>query len=96
MKITTNNHWRSFVYRYDVPEKVLKDDFDYQDETVVCGFFQYKGTWYHLDMFMRFGYPDSETIEGGWQGYLNDSISTGVVIQVSDCGDMYEVGYFTS
>ena len=57
-KITTNNHERFFVYRCDVPEKILQEQFDYQDpEETQDGFFKFKGYWYHLDQFTRIDKP---------------------------------------
>ena len=48
LTIKTNRRWRDFVYRHDVPAKVLADQFDYQDgEDVIDGFFCYRGRWYH-------------------------------------------------
>lgn len=95
--IRTNRHWRDFVYRTEVPEKVLKDQFDYQDaEEVSDGFLEYLGCWYHLDMFMRVGYPGpfGQTTEDGWQGSHNDSFFSGVVIRLSDDGEQYQIGTF--
>lgn len=92
MKITTDNKWHDFKYRYEVPERVLRSEFDYQDENeTVDGYFHYKGSWYHLDMFMRV--PSSLS---PWEGYQNDSYSTGVVIMVSPNGESYKVGSFMS
>lgn len=52
-QITTNSHKRLFSHRDDVPEKVLRDQFDYQDpEEAQGGFLRYKGCWYHIDQFM--------------------------------------------
>jgi len=31
MKIKTNGHWRSFVYRWEVPPRVLATQFDWQN-----------------------------------------------------------------
>ena len=93
LTIKTNRRWRDFVYRHDVPAKVLADQFDYQDaEDVVDGFFCYRGYWYHLDQFMRSsGGPLAE-----WDGVLNDSYFSGVAIKVSRDGERYQVATFYS
>lgn len=96
LTITSDNRWKPFKYRYEVPKRVLAQQFDYQDEDdVIDGFFKYNGTWYHLDQFMRVP-QDTDLADLGWQGYLNDSMSTGVVIKMSLDGEEYQVGYFVS
>ena len=92
LTIKTNRRWRDFVYRHDVPAKVLADQFDYQDgEDVIDGFFCYRGRWYHIDQFMRCGGPLAE-----WDGVLNDSFFSGVAIKVSRDGERYQVATFYS
>lgn len=88
--IKTDGKWKNFKYRYEVPKSVLKRQFDYQDpDDATDGFFKYKNTWYHFDQFMR------SPIKG-WDGYLNDSMSTGVLIKVSRDGEQYQVAVFAS
>jgi len=79
----TNNHWRQFRYRDEVPAKVLADQFDYQDEDTTDGYFEYKGYWYHLDMFMR--------CSGDWEGSHGDSAFSGVMIRLSQDCEEYQV-----
>lgn len=96
-RVYTNNHWRDFTYRSDVPEAVLKSDFDWTTEDDIDGFFCYKGVWYHTSQFMRFGYPpggEPPALFKGWHGYLNDSFHSGVVIRMSDDGEQFQVGTF--
>lgn len=85
MNITTNNQWRNFRYRYEVPENVLSDDFDWLDEDVSDGFIQYRDTWYHISEFMR-------TKIEGWDGVYNDSMFSGVLIEVSSDAEQYRIG----
>jgi len=93
--IKTNNHWRQFVYRYDVPSKVLADQFDYLSDDVIDGFFKYRGNWYHLDEFMRIeNNPDSEFSQ--WHGYSGDSYFSGIVIRISKDADTYQIGTYYS
>ena len=91
MKIITNNHWRQFKYRNEVPESVLADQFDYQDEEDgYDGFFQYRDSWYHLDYFMCIeNHPDAEFSK--WDGH-----ASGVVIRLADNGEEYQVGLYLS
>jgi hypothetical protein len=92
--IKTDNKWKPFVYRHDVPSKVLASQFDYQNpEDVSDGFFKYRGYWYHLDGFLWF----SELAEfKGWHGYASDSYFSGLVIKLSKDGESYMVGTYTS
>lgn len=93
--IYTNHHHRHFKYRYEVPQQVLDDQFDYQDpEEVLDGFIHYKGTWYHLDMFMCFGYPGWGFYKGTWHGHYADSFSSGVLIKCSDDGETYQIATY--
>ncbi len=96
LKIQTNNHERTFSYRYDVPEKVLREQFDYQDpEETHDGFFKFKKHWYHLDQFMRI---DKNAPEGfqGWDGYHADGFYSGVLIKLFDDGETYKVATYIS
>lgn len=94
MKIYTDNKWKQFKYRYEVPKCILKTEFDYQDpEEATDGFFQYKRAWYHLDMFMRM--PNNAPKElKKWDGYLNDSAFSGVLIKVSNDSEEYKIATF--
>lgn len=95
--IKTDKKWKDFVYRYDVPEKVLKSEFDWLDEDEgVDGFFKFKGTWYHQSMFMRINHGDPNSPFKNWDGYHGDSAFSGVVIKLSDDGEKYKVGSYYS
>ena len=92
-KIMTDHKWKQFKYRYEVPEKVLRSQFDYLDEDEgFDGFFNYKGHWYHLSEFMRI-HPDSEMFDG-WDGNAPDSYFSGVLIKLSDDGEEYVIGTY--
>lgn len=89
LNIRTDNKWHQFKYRYEVPAKVLKSEFDYQSEDDVSdGYFKYKGAWHHLDQFMRTDEPK------GWDGILNYSFSSGLLIKVSRDGEQYKIAYY--
>lgn len=92
--ITTNHQWRDFVYRQDVPAKVLESDFDYLDSDESDGFFRYRGVWYHLSGFMRL--DDNATDLAGWHAYSSDSAFSGVLIKVSNDGESVMVANYTS
>ncbi len=85
-KIVTDHKWKNFKYANEVPQGVLASEFDYQDrDHVVDEFFCYRGSWYHLDMFMRCELP-------GWSGYHGDTYFSGVLIKISHDGEQYQVG----
>lgn len=94
MTIKTNRNWRLFVYRSDVPAKVLHDQFSHLSEDDASdGFFQYRGHWYHLSDFMRIdGAPEL----AGWDGYATYSAFSGVLIETSKDGERYRVGRYYS
>jgi hypothetical protein len=93
----TNGQWRDFVYRSDVPAKILSQQFDHlEEENSFDGFFCYRGHWYHLSDFMR-----SETNMFGdapfkVDGYASDSYFSGVVIRISRDGEQYKVATYLS
>jgi hypothetical protein len=96
MIITTNNHPREWMYRSDVPDKVLADRFDWLDPDNEYGFTKYQGTWYHVSEFMRFGYPQSGVNEYGYHAYLNDSMSSGILIKLIDQDDTFIIASYRS
>lgn len=92
--VRSDNRWKDFVYGADVPQRVLKSDFDWVDDAEVSdGFFKHQGTWYHLSQFERVP-PGSGLKEAGWDGYHPNSFSTGVVVKVSSDGEQYKVGSY--
>ena len=94
LTITTDNRWKYFKNRYEVPESVLASQFDYQDpEDVIDGFFEYRNTWYHVDQFMRLSAGSGM---GDWDGAAGDSYFSGVLIKLSSDGEQYKVGTYTS
>ncbi len=96
MNIRTNNHWRDFVYRWDVPAEILESQFDYQDENdTYDGFIHYKGHWYHLDQFLCIS-PGAPDEFGQWQGYSADSYFSGVLVRISDNGEQYQIATYIS
>lgn len=89
MGVKTNNNWRFFMYRSQVPPDVLSREFDYLSDEDIDGFFTYKGRWYHLSQFTR-------TTIKGWDGLCATSFFSGIVIKLSDDGEQYRVGVYTT
>lgn len=91
--IKTNRQWRDFVYRHDVPAKILADQFDHlSEDDSLDGFFCYRGHWYHTSDFMH---VDAKTFPG-WDGYHGDSYFSGVLIKIDSDGERYRVGTYFS
>ena len=95
MELKTDHKWKQFKYGYEVPEKIMADQFDYLDEdSSTDGFFQYRGYWYHTSDFMRV--DKNSPFPGAWHGYHSDSFFSGVLIELSSDGESYRVGAYTS
>ena len=82
-----------------MPQAELDGQFDYLkgDDLDCAEFFSYRGTWYCIDQFMRFGYPFGGGAVGaleGWQSYLSDSFYSGVVMRWSEDGEQFQVGTY--
>ncbi len=94
--VKTNNHWRELKSNYELPVRVLKEQFDYQteEEQDWSSYFQYKGTWHCTDQFMRFGYPGTSTL-GTWHMFMSDSAFSGVVVEFNDDNEVKLGTYFS-
>ena len=94
LEITTDNKFKDFKYRYEVPPTVLESQFDwtnkdYEDNGDYSdGFFCYRGCWYHLEDFMVTIPPD---LNGNWHGFHSDSFFSGVAIELSRDCEQYKV-----
>ena len=92
MKIITNNHWNNFLYWYELTEKE-QAEFDWIENPDEHTFFRYRGWVYSLDDFML---PNHVEELEEWDGYRSDSFFSGVLIKLSDDGEMYQVGTYIS
>jgi len=99
--IRTDGKWKDFVYGYDVPERVRKNQFDWLDDAEGSDhFFKYQGYWYHLSEFTRTagggaaGQGSPDLVAAGWEGIKNESYTTGVLIRVSTDGERYMVASY--
>jgi hypothetical protein len=91
MNVTSNWHWRDFLYRHDVPTDVIENEFDWLTEDDQSGFLRYRGAWYHISMFLEL--KNKNTL---WHGVHCDSAFSGVVIAVSRDGEQYRIGTLIS
>jgi hypothetical protein len=89
--VVTDNKWKPFLYREDVPKRVLGEQFDWLDADTVDGFIRYQGGYYHTSMFERIV---KGTFNGDWDGVHHTSQSTGVLIALSKDGEEYKIGSY--
>lgn len=95
MNIKTDNKWKRFRYRSEVPAKVLENEFNYQNEAEAQdGFILYRRSYYHLDSFMVIS--DSSPFPKGWEGYLSDSFFSGILLKISNDGESYKIATYFS
>ena len=92
MRIITNNHWRQFLYRNDVPDPTLQSDFDWTDE--LDGFIKYRDKYYHLLEFVRIS--SNAPFPKKYNGYSSDSFFSGILIKLSDDGEYYKIATYIS
>jgi len=90
MEIITNNQWRPFLYSSELTPKEA-EDFDYMDDITESTFLRYRGVVYDVGEFMRTAKDDDLA---AWDGYHGSSYFSGVLIKVSDCGDMYKIATY--
>jgi hypothetical protein len=92
LMVTTDNKWKPFLTRFEVPEKILAEEFDYLTEDDTDGFFKYKGQYYHTSQFlyMAVNHPGLEK----WSGVMSFSYSNGIMVKLSRDGERYKVGYY--
>ena len=103
--IKTDNKWRNLLYGYELPVKWrrefdwIKNDEEYEN----TNFAKYHGQYYDINEFQvlptigdasgkHVVYPEFR----GWDGYMNDTYSSGVLIKLSSDGEQYKIGIFYS
>lgn len=97
--IKTNNQWRELI-SFDELSLDEQASHDY-DEQELGTYFRYKGYAYNLGDFVKFGTPWSHQPEADdplsqWDGILNESAFSGVLVKLSDCGDGVKVARYYS
>jgi hypothetical protein len=82
MKIITNNKPRFLISGYELPDNI-KECFDYIDpiDFDMHDFVLYKGQYYDIHQFMK---TDDISEFEGWQGYISDTVFSGVLIKIVD------------
>jgi len=94
LEIIKDNKWKYFRYRYEVPRKVLKEQFDHlSEEEYLDNFFKYKKVWYHISDFMRLENNVPKEFKN-YDGYSSDSFFSGVLIKLSEDGERYKIATY--
>lgn len=101
MHITTNNHWRNFLYGYELSESE-RAEFDYidRDDIDTHSFIRYRGMIIDPHEFMRIDetmllHPENDTMNQ-WQCYQSDSYFSGMVLRYSNDFKQYQIGTYIS
>ena len=92
LTIKTDHKWKNFLYENEVPKKVLKEYDWLSEDEKMDGWVRRKGEYYHISDFMRIPHPNP--FGGKWNGYLSHGFSSGVVIEMSNDGEQYRIGYY--
>ena len=100
LKIKTNNRPRDLqtIFDYSIPQQVkIRKQFDYctEEELAELALFDYKGTIYNLNDFMRME-GDNPLKEQGWEGYSSDSYFSGVCLRFTEDNEQVIVGTYLS
>ena len=100
LDIITDHKWKNLMYDYEIPKNVI-DDYDWLDEDEKCdGWIKYRKTWYHLSDFMschnQIYSPNNPFKDLCFDGYLNDSFFSGVLIKLSDDSEQYQIATYLS
>lgn len=81
MEVISNYHARPTFYGWELTEKERKEFDYYNDEEIkTAEFFRFKGEIYDLAQFMY----DRQNHFHGWDGYMNDSFYSGVLVKYPD------------
>ncbi len=93
LEIRTNNHWRQFLYRNEVPQAILDNELDWcKDED---NFIKYNNWYYSLSEFMRIENNPDDSFSS-WDGYSSDSYFSGILVRVSDDSEEYQIATYLS
>jgi hypothetical protein len=96
LHVRTDRKWHDFLYRNEVPDKILRSEFDWIDPDETDHFLKYHDAWYHLSQFEVI--PKGSTLARNWDGMMPSSASTADVIKVSPDHERYKIGsvWYTS
>ena len=94
--IKTNNRTRSLFYACEVPytqKEAFRKEFDWMndEEFHYAMFFKYRGSFYALAEFLR---TEGDLLAKGWQGVLNETAFSALVVKIRDSQQSVVVGRY--
>ena len=97
--VTTNNQPRELKSLFEFSlerQQEIRADFDWMEDIEdTFGFFEYRGSVYHLANFMRVSAGTDDATQG-WDGYDPDSYFTGTLVRLCSDSDFVIVGRYAS
>jgi hypothetical protein len=96
LTIKTNNVPRELISAFELSSaqySKLRAEFDWMDldEFESAMFFEYRGQVYALADFMR---TEGDILRDGWQGILNETFFSGLVIKIVESCERIVVGRY--
>ena len=89
VQIITDHKWKNLKYGYEVPAKIMSDQFDWVDDSDGEDFILYRKRWYHLGEFMPS--TDTNPVMAQWHGVAADTYFSAVAIELSSDGEQYRI-----
>lgn len=89
MQIKTNNTWKYFKCKYEVPDNIINSRFDWLDKSISDGFINYNNEWYHVSQFINCN--DFE----GWDGVNTLDENKFLLIRIDNKKDKYQLGVYS-
>jgi hypothetical protein len=89
VKIKTNHHYRHLIYWHELTEAEQAEHHDAYDEVQESTFFRYRGWVYDVNGFLRVRQEHSLY---GWDGYMNESFFSAVLVKYNEDLDAVKVG----
>lgn len=94
MEVISNGVARDMIPFYALPLKVQGQVSQNYENAEHFDWVQYKGEWYCMEDFMRV--PRDGTLLLEWDGYLNDTYFSGVLVKFVDNGERVIFGRYYS
>lgn len=94
MEVISNGVARDMISFYDLPLKVQGQVSQNYENAEHFDWVRYKGEWYCMEDFMRVPRDGELLLE--WDGYLNDTYFSGVLVKFVDNGERVIFGRYYS
>ena len=96
LTVKTNNVPRDLISTFELSTakySELRKEFDYLDDQDFdyAMFFEYRGQVYALADFMR---TEGDILHEGWQGILNETFFSGIVVKIIESCERIVVGRY--